>query len=286
MPNLKSQISNSKSNPRTIKGVFNRQSIQGIRDQASKYEHSQDFMKRQLEWAEKCGGTIVTLGDPLYPEFLANSNFCHAIVYCIGDLVPVRGCDKVVAIVGTRHPAAESCEFARSITGELARSGWVVASGMAKGIDAEAHRGALDASGKTVAVLGCGPDVIYPRESAELHREIATRGLLLSEFPFGDGVDELKLKKRNKTIVATSRGVFLVESSMTGGAMNAVTACSEQNKILMTILPDWPSRICGNRKASGEEAFVVQIGPDSCSQTVSLLESELPGLTAHLPNSR
>jgi len=139
-----------------IKGVFNRQSIQGIRHQASKHKHSLDFMKRQLERAEKCGGTIVTLDNPLYPDFLANSNFCHAIVYCIGDLASVRGCDKVVAIVGTRHPAAESCEFARSIARELARCGWVVASGMAKGIDAEAHRGALDADGRTVAVLGCG----------------------------------------------------------------------------------------------------------------------------------
>jgi len=243
-------------------------------------------MKRQLERAEKCGGTIVTLDDPLYPNFLANSNFCHAIIYCIGDLASVRGCDKVVAIVGTRYPAAESCEFARRIARELARCGWVVASGMAKGIDAEAHRGALDADGRTVAVLGCGPDVIYPRESVGLHRDIAARGLLLSEFPFGDRVDELKLKKRNKTIIATSRGIFLVESDVTGGAMNAVATCREQNKILMTILPEWPSRISGNRKAAGEDAFVVPIGPKSFSQIVSLLESQLPGLTAHLPNPR
>jgi len=267
-----------------IKGVFNRQSIEGIRDQASKYQHSLDFMKRQLERAAKHGGSIVALGDPQYPEFLANSNFSHAMIYCIGDLAAVKDNDKVVAIVGTRYPAAESCEFARRIARELARCGWIVASGMAKGIDAEAHRGALEADGKTIAVLGCGPDVIYPRESAELHRDIARQGLLLSEFPFGERVDELKLKKRNKTIVATSRGVLLVESDVTGGAMNAVATCREQKKILMTILPEWPCQISGNHKAANEDAFIVPIGPDSHSRIVSLLESPLPGLTANLPN--
>jgi len=83
-----------------IKGVFNRQSIASLRQQAPKYQRSYDFMECQLELAAKCGGAIVVLGDPLYPEFLANSNFCHAILYCIGDLVPVAGCNKVIAIVG------------------------------------------------------------------------------------------------------------------------------------------------------------------------------------------
>lgn len=266
-----------------IKGVFNRQSIAGLRQQTSKYQLSYDFMECQLELAPKCGGTIVALGDPLYPDILANSIFCHAILYCIGDLALVAGGDKVVAIVGTRHPAVESCEFARRIGRELAGRGWIVASGMAKGIDAEAHRGALEADAQTIAVLGCGPDVVYPRESAELHRDIATRGLVLSEYPFGGRVDELKLKRRNKTIVALSRGVVLVESDVDGGAMNAVAACREQKKTLMTIMPEWFGRFTGNRRAASEDAFSVPIGPDASVRIESLLESPLPGLTAHLP---
>jgi DNA processing protein len=262
--------------------VFNHQTIQGIREQASKYQQSHEFMARQFGRAAHCNGSIVTLDDPLYPRFLSDSSFCHPILYCIGDLAAVTACEKLVAIVGTRHPAPESCAFARSIASEFARHGWIVVSGMAKGIDTEAHQGALAAGGRTIAVLGCGPDVIYPRESAELHSQIARRGLILSEFPFGARVDELKLKKRNKTIVAATRGTFLVETDLTGGAMNAAAACREQNKPLLTILPEWPSRIGGNRKATSEGAFVISVGPDSFSHAASLLESGLPGLTVHL----
>ncbi len=269
-----------------IDAVFYRQSIDSVRDQASKYQHSLQFMQSQLERAARCHGTIVTLDDPLYPHLLGDSKFCHPIMYCIGDLAVLKDCDRFLAIVGTRQPAPESCAFARSIAGEFARHGWVVVSGLAKGIDTEAHRGALEAGGRTIAVLGCGPDVVYPRESAELHAEIARRGLILSEFPFGDHVDELKLKKRNKTIVAASRGTLLVESDVTGGAMNAVATCREQNKPLMTILPEWPGRISGNRKAADEGAFVVSVGPQSFSQLASLLESELPGLSAHFFDPR
>lgn len=267
-----------------IKGVFNRQSIAGLREQNSKYQSSYDFMECQLELALTCGGTIIALGDPLYPDSLANSSFCHAILYCIGDMTLVSGCDKVVAIVGTRYPAVESCEFARRIGGELAVRGWIVASGMAMGIDAEAHRGALEAGGQTIAVLGCGPDVVYPHGSAELYKEIASRGLVLSEHPFGDRVDELKLKRRNKTIVALSRGVILVESNVDGGAMNAVAACREQKKTLITILPEWSGRFTGNLRAVSEGAFSATINPDTSSHIVSLLESPRPGFAPHQPS--
>lgn len=265
-----------------IKDVFNRQSIAGIRQQARNYQLSYDFMEGQLERAQACGGNIIAFGDSMYPDVLAHSRFCHALLYCVGDWACIEHSDRIAAIVGTRCPARQSLLFARRISRELAGRGWIVASGMAKGIDTEAHRGALEAGGRTIAVLGCGPDVVYPRESVQLYREIIERGLILSEYPFGEHVDELKLKRRNKMIVALSRGVVLVESDVDGGAMNAVAACREQKKPLMTILPEWPGRFTGNRKVDGEEAFTIPIDQDSSARIASLLESPLPGLAPHL----
>jgi DNA processing protein len=245
-----------------LRGVGTSQSIKGIREQATRHKASLQFMREQLELAAAAGGEILTLDDPTYPQFLANSKMCHALVYCVGDVGAFVSYDKALAIVGTRSAAAQSRGVARGTAEELARKGWVIVSGMAKGIDSEAHEGALAAAGRTIAVLGCGPDVVYPRDARSLYDRIRSRGLIISEYPFGDRVSTLKLKKRNKTTVALALGAFLVESDADGGAMNAVRACKEQSKQAFTIIPGWQCKQSGNELAAKEGAVVLPAGPD------------------------
>ena len=192
-------------------------------------------MDNQIETAEKCKGGIITIDDPDYPHVLRDSTMCHPILYYKGQIEKFTEYKKSIAIVGSRKASTKSIEIAKSTAFDLAKKQWVIVSGMALGIDSSAHKGALEVNGLTIAVLGCGPDIIYPKNSKELYENISDRGLIISEFPFGTKIEDWKLRKRNKTIVAAALGAFVVESSFKGGAMNAVKACQEQKKKIFTL---------------------------------------------------
>lgn len=243
-----------------IKGAITKQNLKGIHERKNKFEESLDFMKRQIDLAKECGGGILTLDDPKYPKMLRNSTMCHALLYYIGDIKKFTDYERSIAIVGTRKPAVKSAELAYKTAYELAGRDWIIVSGMAKGIDSEAHRGALDAHGKTITVLGSGPDHIYPPNAKELYERIKSKGLIVSEYPFGSKPEDWKLKKRNKTTVALSLAAFIVETSLKGGTMNAVQACKEQKKPFFTILPSWPCDKSGNEKIMQDGAIVFTAG--------------------------
>ncbi len=235
---------------RSLGKFMTTQAIEGLRDQADKWAESKRFMEDQLRREECCSeGRIVTLDDPLYPEYLRRSKMCHAIIYCRGRTEQFRAFDSSVGIVGTRQAAPESIQVAKTTAMEVAREGGIVVSGLAQGIDAAAHRGALLGGGLTIAVLGAGPDVVYPRDSKELYEEIVTKGLILSEYGFGQRVSQMRLRKRNKTTVALTNVLFLVESKASGGAMIAVQACKEQKKHVVTMRLPWALDDGGNAKA-------------------------------------
>lgn len=240
-----------------IKGAITKQNLVGIRKQKDKFEECHEFMKRQVDLAEQSEGGILTLDDPKYPEMLRKSKMCHAILYYIGRAEHFTHYDKSLAIVGTRKPAKESADLAFRVARDLASRGWVIVSGMARGIDTEAHKGALSARGKTIAVLGSGPDHIYSRDAKELYKQVKLHGLILSEYPFGTRPADLKLKKRNKTTVALSLAAFIVETGKRGGTMNAVQACKEQKKKAFALLPTWPCDTSGNEKAINDGAIPV-----------------------------
>jgi len=256
---------------RKLKGIVTSQNLQSIRGQASRFPESLAFMQAQVQLAGRCDGQVLAMDDQRYPKFLRQSKMCHPIVFCAGDPSPFASYDKAVAIVGTRNPAPESADFALRAARELASRGWVVVSGMAKGVDSCAHRGALAAGGKTIAVLGCGPDVVYPRELAGLHEEIRTKGLVLSEFPFGTKPEDWKLRKRNKTTVALATATVIVQSSTLGGTMNAWKACKEQHKTAFVLVPSWACDYSGNQRAISEGARPVS----TVAELVGLLEEEL-----------
>ena len=234
-----------------LKGVVTPQVLKGIKEQRNQRAESEIFAKEQLQRAKNCGGRIVLLDSNDYPNFLRKSKMCHPILYCLGKLEYFSRYDKSIAILGSRKANENSLSIANRVARKLAKQEWIIISGMAKGIDASAHQGALDRGGKTIAVLGSGVDRPYPSENRRLYNRIIENNLVVSEFPFGTRSGAIRLKKRNKTIIALSLGAFVVQTSKKGGAMNAVKACKEQHKPVFSIQPDYsyirePTDFSGN----------------------------------------
>ena len=157
-------------------------------------------------------------GGPGYPALLSELHDPPARLYLRGAALDVLT-RPAVAIVGARSCSAYGAQVARTLGRELAAAGVVVVSGLARGIDGEAHRGALDAGGPTVAVLGCGIDVDYPRRHAELARRIAESGLVVSEYPPGTEPAPWRFPARNRIIAGLSVATVVVEARERSGAL-------------------------------------------------------------------
>jgi len=155
-------------------------------------------------------------GTPAYPRGLADLADAPARAWIRGTVPDVDAC---VAIVGARAATAYGTAFARALASDLARQGVTVVSGLARGIDAAAHRGALEAGGLTVAVLPSGLDTITPRHHADLARAIASHGALVTEWPAGGPVARGVFVRRNRLIAALASVTVVVEASSTSGAL-------------------------------------------------------------------
>jgi DNA processing protein len=174
----------------------------------------------QQQKVREAGAQLITLGDARYPETLRG----------IFDPPPVlfaRGRTELLAsicigVVGTRHPTPYGVAVAERLAGDLARAGLSITSGMARGIDTVAHKGALAAEGATIAVLGCGVDVVYPSENRKLAAEIAAKGLIVSEFPMEATAFPQNFPIRNRIISGLSCGILVVEGAQYSGS--AITA--------------------------------------------------------------
>ena len=163
--------------------------------------------------------------DEFFPSTLRDLPQVPAAIWSIGD--PGTLHDPVVAVVGTRRATAYGRRATTQIVTALVRAGATVVSGMAFGIDAMAHRAALDANGRTVAVLGSGADVASPRAHTALHREIAARGLVLSEMPPGTTSQKWSFLQRNRIIAALARLTIVVEAPVESGALKTADIANE-----------------------------------------------------------
>lgn len=175
---------------------------------------------------------FVSQVDADFPALLRETYDCPAGLYVKGDFTFNR---PLVAIVGTRHPTHYGRRAARLLAGGLARAGYGVVSGMARGTDAEAHQAVLAEEGLTVAVMGCGIDLIYPPEHAELHARIARTGAVISEFPFGRPADRTTFPMRNRLVSGLCRAVIVVESDEKGGSMITARFAAEQNRTVFAL---------------------------------------------------
>ncbi|MDR3229439.1 MAG: DNA-processing protein DprA [Puniceicoccales bacterium] len=142
---------------------------------------------------------------------------------------------RCVAIVGSRRITSYGKMMARTLARELAASGWCIVSGMARGVDTEAHQGALEVGGATVAVLGNGLDIVYPPENLALYRKIAQSGVVMSEFPLGRGADRRTFPMRNRIVTGISRAVIVIESDIDGGSMISARFAGEQNRTVCAV---------------------------------------------------
>jgi DNA processing protein len=180
-----------------------------------------------------CGGEALVIGQPRYPAPLLDLPDPPPVLYAIGRLELLER--PTVAIVGTRKASRHGTRAASHLAGAVARAGGVVLSGMARGIDGEAHRAALEAGGDTVAVLGTGVDVAYPRAHVALHRAIAERGLVLSELPPGERADPGSFPRRNRLIAALARVTLVVEAPHRSGALITASHALELGRAVAAV---------------------------------------------------
>jgi DNA processing protein len=179
----------------------------------------EDAVTQQEKMAE-CGVGLVTIGDPRYPQRLREIFDPPIVLFTRGRVELLT--TIALGVVGTRRPTAYGIAVAERLSADLAHASLTIVSGMARGIDTSAHKGALGAGGDTVAVLGCGVDVVYPAENRKLYSEIAARGLVVSEFPMGSTAFPQNFPIRNRIISGLSFGVLVVEGAQYSGS--AITA--------------------------------------------------------------
>lgn len=162
-----------------------------------------------------------TPADPDYPRLLLETPNPPPVLYCRGqfDLQENLGQTPMVAIVGTREPSEYGKRWTRKISTALAKSGFTIVSGLAAGIDTEAHQGCLDAGGRTLAILGTGVDIVYPPRNRLLYEAILKQGAVLSEYPAGIGPDRAHFPQRNRIIAGLSRAVLVMEAPTKSGAL-------------------------------------------------------------------
>ncbi len=176
---------------------------------------------------------LLLRSDPAFPELLKQIHDPPPILYYKGSLQPSD--DAAIAIVGSRRSTPYGARIAEKLARSLARAGLTVVSGLARGIDAAAHRGALKAGGRTIAVLANGLSAVYPPEHAELAAQICESGALLSEMPMNQGPLPGLFPQRNRIIAGLCVGVVVVESSPSGGSLHTAVHAGEQGREVFAV---------------------------------------------------
>jgi len=189
----------------------------------------EDAVEQQQKMLES-GTVLVTISDPSYPARLREIFDPPVVLFARGRIDLLHSI--LLGVVGTRRPTAYGIAAAERLSADLAQAGLAIASGMARGIDTAAHRAALGVGGDTVAVFGCGVDLVYPAENRKLAAEIADKGLIVSEFSMGAPAYPQNFPIRNRIISGMSVGVLVVEGAQySGSAITAKTALEQQREV-------------------------------------------------------
>jgi len=196
-------------------------------------EEVADAVVRALEWARHPGHHVVTLADETYPRALLEIGDPPALLYAAGRIELLAS--PALAVVGSRNATAQGEANAESFSRALSDAGLTIVSGLALGIDTAAHRGGLAGASSTIAVLGTGIDVLYPKRNAGLAAEIGERGLLLSEFPLNTGPLAHNFPRRNRLISGLARGCLVVEAAAASGSLITARSAAEQGREVFAI---------------------------------------------------
>ena len=220
----------------------------------------------------KGGAELVTWADSRFPRMLKEIFEPPVLLYARGDLSLLS--EACLAIVGSRKPTPYGTAVAERLASDLASRGVVIVSGLARGIDTAAHRGALAGGGKTIAVLGCGLDQCYPSENRKLKAEIERKGLVLSEFPLGSFAAPQNFPIRNRIISGLSLGVAVVEAAQYSGSLITARLALEQNREVFAV----PGAVT-NKNSWGPNTLIKQ-GAKLIQDWKDVVE-ELPAAVRH-----
>jgi len=190
-------------------------------------------IERELALIKEKGIRIITIIDDEYPFYLKNIHSPPTVLY-IKTSSPFEFIPSI-AIVGTRKASPYGEKITKELSMELSMRGFIIVSGMARGIDSIAHKAALDAGGRTVAVLGCGVDVVYPKENEELAEQIQAQGAIISEFGMGTSPSRENFPRRNRIISGLSLGVIVTEASARSGSLITARFALEQGREIFSV---------------------------------------------------
>ncbi|MCW9066047.1 MAG: DNA-processing protein DprA [Ignavibacteriaceae bacterium] len=254
-----------------------------IRKSAQDRESIEKLTEKELNKLEKLGGMLITIWDQEYPPILKKIYDPPILFYILGEL---KESDQYsIAIVGTRQPTNYGKVHAEKISMDLSRQGITIISGMARGIDSIAHNGAIKSGGRTIAVIGSGLDVIYPSENKKLFDKIAENGAVISEFTLGTKPDAQNFPRRNRIISGLSLGVIVIESVVTGGAMQTAAFALDQNREVFAL----PGNV-GTRQSEGTNLLIQKSEAElliSAEDVIKELELKLkPVLGKNIPKQQ
>jgi|Deesub1362A_J573_1020465.scaffolds.fasta_scaffold00317_12 DNA processing protein len=245
-----------------------------------------DRVEREIEAVHRSGVRLVTIRDEDYPDGLRQIDDAPIMLYMKGE---IRDSDKyAIAMVGSRTPTYYGVQVAERISHDLAERGLTIVSGMARGIDSVSHRGALKAKGRTIAVLGSGIDVPYPRENRGLMDEIASSGAVISEFPMGTLPDKGNFPRRNRLISALSLGVIVVEATGNSGSLITANYALDQGKEVFAVPGNITSKRSkgtndlikkGARLIEGADDVIEELRP----QLAGIIREHGPGVQGLMP---
>jgi DNA processing protein len=228
-------------------------------------------VEKELNLLKGLGGTILTFKEDAYPKRLRDIYDPPALLYVRGELK--KEDELAVAIVGSRKTSLYGRWITEKVSQELARYGVTIVSGMARGIDSVAHKGAISGGGRTIAVLGCGVDVVYPSENRNLFHQIINQGAILSEFPMGSPPEGGHFPRRNRIISGLSIGVAVVQASAESGSLITAGYALEQGREVFAVP--------GNVGAEGSRGTnrLIKEGAKLVETSEDILEDILPQWT-------
>lgn len=226
---------------------------------------SREKAQRELELAQHLGVQILTSHSPEYPQSLLNIPDYPPVLYAKGN-IKLLNSSLSLAIVGSRNASINGRKLASKIAHDLTNQEVTIISGMARGIDTAAHKGAMYAQeqqGATIAVLGTGVDIPYPAENKEIYEQICHQGCVVSEFPLGTTPQATNFPRRNRIISGLSNGVLVVEANLHSGSLITAYTSAEQGRDVMAI-PGSPldGRAQGTNKLIKDGAYLVENADD------------------------
>jgi len=238
-----------------------------------------DVAEAEMDRLHELDGYVLTAQDSAYPELLGRTATPPPVLFVRGRIDLLNR--PSVAIVGSRAATSYGRRTAFTLASNLAAKQVIVVSGLATGIDTEAHAGCLAGGGSTIAVLGCGLDVVYPRSNRDLYNQVIEQGVLVSEYPLGTKPDGFRFPARNRIIAGVSHGVVVVEAARKSGSLITVQYALEEGREVFAV----PGQI-DSAKSSGAHWLLQQgasliVSADDILDILQLPLGELPQQDAH-----